>query len=122
VLAGYLKKVGSIVVHAFQNRIVNIHPALLPKFGGDGMYGMRVHGAVIEAKEKYSGATVHLVDDHYDHGPVILQKKVLVEPEDTVETLAARVLKIEHEIYPEAVRLFAEGKIKIADGKVFISQ
>jgi phosphoribosylglycinamide formyltransferase-1 len=121
-LAGYMKKIDASIVGAFRNRIMNIHPALLPKFGGEGMYGMNVHEAVLAAKEKLSGVTVHIVDDEYDHGIIVLQKTVAVELSDTAETLAARVLKIEHEIYPEAIHLFAEGKIKIEDGKVIISQ
>jgi phosphoribosylglycinamide formyltransferase-1 len=112
VLAGYMKRVPQQVIHHFRNRIVNIHPALLPKYGGKGMYGMRVHEAVLAAGERVSGATVHLVDEEYDHGPIILQRRVPVLPDDTPETLAARVLKLEHELYPEALRLFSEGKVK----------
>jgi len=111
ILAGYMKRIHPRVVKAYRNRILNIHPALLPKFGGKGMYGRHVHEAVIQAGEEFSGATVHIVDEVYDHGPVVLQKRVPVAPEDTPETLAAKVLKIEHELYPEALRLIAEGRI-----------
>ena len=111
VLAGYMKKIDSHIIREFRHRIVNIHPALLPAFGGPGMYGMHVHEAVINAKVKESGATVHIVDEEYDRGQIVLQQKVSVNPDDTAETLAAKVLKIEHQLYPEAIRLFAEGKV-----------
>lgn len=110
VLAGFMKKIPARVIQRFRNCIINIHPALLPEFGGEGMYGTRVHKAVIASGEKFSGATVHLVDEEYDHGRVVLQKCVNVEPRDTPETLAAKVLEIEHEIFPKAIRMFAEGK------------
>jgi len=113
VLAGYMKKVDVSLIRVFKNRIVNIHPALLPKFGGSGMYGIHVHEAVIAEKENISGVTVHIVDEEYDHGPIVLQQTVPVVDSDTPESLAARVLKVEHEIYPEAVKLFAEGRIKV---------
>jgi len=113
VLAGYMKLIAPCIIREFKSRILNIHPALLPAFGGTGMYGMHVHHAVIASGESFSGATVHIVDEHYDHGPIVLQKKVPVEKDDTPETLAAKVLKVEHEIYPAAVRLFADGKVKI---------
>ena len=86
-LAGYMKKLGAEVLAAYEGRILNIHPALLPKFGGQGMYGMRVHEAVLAAGERESGATVHLVDEEYDHGRVLAQEKVPVKAEDTPETL-----------------------------------
>jgi len=111
VLAGYMKRIHPRVISAYRNRILNIHPALLPKFGGKGMYGHHVHEAVIRAGEKFSGATVHIVDEVYDHGPILLQRRIPVQPEDTPETLAARVLRVEHELYPEALRLIAEGKL-----------
>lgn len=102
-LAGYLRKVPEAVVNAYTFRILNIHPALLPAFGGPGMYGINVHKAVLEAGCKESGATVHYVDSEYDKGPVLLQRKVPVEPGDTPESLAARVLKCEHRLYPDAL-------------------
>ena len=116
VLAGYMKKIDSSIIQRFRNRILNIHPALLPAFGGSGMYGMRVHEAVIAQKAYITGATVHLVDEEYDHGAIVLQRTIAVMPDDTPETLAAKVQSIEHELYPEAIRLFAEGQISI-DGQ-----
>ncbi len=103
-LAGYLKKIPPKVVQAYAGKILNIHPALLPKFGGDGMYGLNVHQAVIDAKEKESGATVHFVDEEYDRGKIVLQKKVPVLETDTPEILAERVLRVEHKIYTKAVQ------------------
>lgn len=108
VLAGYLKLVPSRVVAAYRGRMLNIHPALLPRHGGRGMYGIRVHEAVLAAGDAMSGATVHLVDEEYDRGPILLQKSVPVLPGDTSATLAARVLAVEHEIYSAAIRSFAE--------------
>jgi phosphoribosylglycinamide formyltransferase-1 len=103
VLAGYMRKVPEAVVAAFQDRIINIHPALLPKFGGEGMYGIHVHTAVLEAGETESGATVHLVNDEYDKGRILMQRHVPVLPDDTPERLAARVLACEHTLYPDAL-------------------
>jgi len=117
VLAGYMKKIDPSIIRAYKNKILNIHPALLPKFGGQGMYGLRVHEAVLGAREKESGATVHLVDEEYDRGPIVLQKRIRIDNGDTPESLAAKVLEIEHEIYPEAIRLFAEGNIRIDNHK-----
>ena len=108
VLAGYMKKIGQTLLSAFPGRMVNIHPALLPKFGGEGMYGMHVHEAVIAAQEKESGPTVHFVDGEYDHGRIIGQLKVPVYPEDTPETLQKRVLEKEHELYPMVIGKLAE--------------
>lgn len=113
VLAGYMKLLPAQLVAAYRNRIINIHPALLPKFGGKGMYGMRVHEAVIRAGEKVSGATVHLVDEEYDRGAILLQREVPVHPGDTPEALAARVLHVEHELYPEVLRMIAGGAISL---------
>jgi phosphoribosylglycinamide formyltransferase 1 len=109
VLAGYMKHLPDSIVSAFRGRILNVHPALLPKFGGSGMYGMNVHRAVIEAGEKESGATVHLVDEEYDHGAIVLQRLVPVIDGDTPESLAARVLAVEHQLLPEALRRVIEG-------------
>jgi phosphoribosylglycinamide formyltransferase-1 len=108
VLAGYMKRVGPVVLEAFGGRIINIHPALLPRFGGEGMYGMRVHEAVIAAHETESGPTVHIVDDKYDHGRILARRKVPVLPDDTPETLQKRVLAVEHELLPETIRNMAE--------------
>ncbi len=119
-LAGYLKLIPTPVVERFRHRILNIHPALLPLFGGKGMYGERVHRAVIESGVKVSGATVHIVDEHYDTGPIVLQETVPVHFQDTPETLAARVLKVEHSIYPRAVELAVRDKIRVHGHRVEI--
>jgi phosphoribosylglycinamide formyltransferase 1 len=102
------------------NRVMNIHPALLPKFGGKGMHGNTVHQAVIAAGETRSGCTVHFADNQYDHGPIILQRTCSVKPGDTADRLAARVFKQECIAYPEAIRLFAAGRIRITDHFVHI--
>lgn len=102
-LAGYLKFVH--VPQGYEGRIVNIHPALLPKYGGKGMYGHRVHEAVVSAKERMSGCTVHLVDGEYDHGTILLQRTCAVRTDDTAESLAARVFEQESLAYPQALRL-----------------
>jgi formyltetrahydrofolate-dependent phosphoribosylglycinamide formyltransferase len=103
VLAGYLKLVPAPVIACYRGRIINIHPALLPAFGGKGMYGRRVHEAVLASGAQESGATVHLVEEVYDRGAVLAQARVPVLPEDTADTLAARVLAVEHELLPRAV-------------------
>jgi len=108
ILAGFLKKLPAEIVDKFKDRILNIHPALLPKFGGKGMHGMAVHRAVIEAGEEYSGPTVHLVDNKYDHGEIIIQKKIKLNEDETAETLQKKVLEVEHIIYPEAIKLLEE--------------
>ena len=102
-LAGYMRKVPDGVVAAFPERILNIHPALLPKFGGEGMYGINVHAAVLAAGEAESGATVHFVNEEYDKGRILLQARVPVLANDTPESLAERVLECEHRLYPDAL-------------------
>jgi phosphoribosylglycinamide formyltransferase-1 len=119
-LAGYLKKLSPPVVERYRNKITNVHPALLPSFGGPGMYGHYVHEAVIAAGVKVSGATVHLVDEVYDRGPIVLQKSVEISPNDDPVRLASKVLAIEHEIYPRALKAFAEGRIEFKGNKVWI--
>lgn len=113
VLAGYLKLLNPLIVKSFRNRILNIHPALLPKYGGKGMYGLNVHRAVLANGEKYSGVTVHIVDEEYDHGPIIMQEKVEISPDETPESLEKKIQLVEHRIYPQAIKLFADEKIKI---------
>ena len=103
VLAGYLKLVHPSVVARFRGRMINIHPALLPDFGGPGMYGRRVHEAVLASGAKESGATVHFVDEEFDRGAIIAQERVPVQHDDTTETLAARVLEAEHRLLPKVV-------------------
>lgn len=120
ILAGYLRRVPSAVVRRYRNRMLNIHPALLPAHGGRGMYGERVHRAVLEAGERRSGASVHLVDEEYDRGPVVAQEEVPVEPGDTPATLAARVLEVEHRLLPAVVVAAAEGRIHVEEGRAWI--
>jgi phosphoribosylglycinamide formyltransferase-1 len=112
-LAGYLKKIPAEIVRQYAGRMINIHPALLPAFGGAGMYGRRVHEAVLEYGAKISGATVHLVDDDYDHGPIIAQRAVYVQPDDTPEQLAARIHQSEFDLYFRVVSWFADRRIQI---------
>jgi phosphoribosylglycinamide formyltransferase 1 len=107
VLAGYLKMIPAKVVDAYSGRMLNIHPALLPRFGGEGMYGARVHEAVISSGERETGVTVHLVGREYDRGPIVAQWRLPVKPSDTPESLAARVLSVEHIVYPRAVEMVA---------------
>jgi phosphoribosylglycinamide formyltransferase-1 len=119
-LAGYMRLLPTPVVQAYAGRVMNIHPALLPLFGGKGMYGEHVHRAVLESGVKVSGCTVHFVDEHYDTGPIIVQRCVPIEEEDTWETLAARVLAQEHQAYVQAVHLFAQGRLRIEGKRVRI--
>jgi phosphoribosylglycinamide formyltransferase-1 len=111
VLAGYMKKLGPATLEAYRGRIVNIHPALLPRFGGQGMYGKRVHEAVLREGRSVTGVTVHVVDDLYDHGRILAQCEVPVLPGDTVDSLAERVLQQEHRLYAETLQRIAVGDI-----------
>ncbi len=104
VLAGFLKKIPDSVIKKYEGKIINIHPALLPKYGGKGFYGINVHKAVIESGDQESGCTVHFVNEEYDKGPIIDQKKVPVYSSDTPETLAKRVLKMEHQLLPSVIK------------------
>ena len=115
VLAGYMKKIGPHLLETFKNRIINIHPSLLPKFGGKGMYGIKVHEAVMASGEKETGVTIHLVNDEYDQGQILAQHKISVEPNDTPESLAARVLAIEHELYKFTIQKIISGKLSLPD-------
>lgn len=110
-LAGFLTLIGPRVLHAFADRVVNIHPALLPDFGGEGMYGQRVHEAVIAARSTKSGITVHLVSAEYDRGRILAQFPVKIAPEDTAETLAARIRELEHKYYPRVLNDLVHGRI-----------
>lgn len=122
ILAGYIKVLSPHFVRAFAGRIINIHPSLIPAFCGKGYYGLRVHKAVLEYGVKVTGATVHFVDEGTDTGPIILQKAVEVKDDDTPEILAKRVLEVEHELLPEAIRLFAEKKLEVVGRRVFIKE
>lgn len=118
VLAGYMKMIPSEVIQKYRNRIVNIHPALLPAFGGKGMYGMNVHEAVVSYGAKVTGITVHFVDEEYDHGPVIFQDCISVDSYDTSEDVAAKVLEVEHQSLWKVVRAIATGKISVEGRKI----
>jgi phosphoribosylglycinamide formyltransferase-1 len=118
VLAGYLKILPPAIIEDYRNRIINVHPSLIPAYSGDGFYGMKVHEAVIEAGEKYSGATVHFVDEGTDTGAIITQEKVDVTSEDTAETLAKKVLAIEHKILVETTAKLCLGKVEVGGRKV----
>ena len=107
VLAGYLKRIPPPVIREYAGRMLNIHPALLPSFGGEGMYGARVHEAVIASGARESGVTVHLVDDQYDRGPIVAQWRIPVEESETAESLAARILAVEHVVYPRVIEMVA---------------
>jgi len=118
-LAGYMRLVPHDVTTAYRGRILNVHPALLPAFGGPGMYGSHVHDAVLARGAGISGATVHFVDEEFDAGPIIAQWPVRVLPDDTAATLAGRVLEVEHALYPRVVEAVASGAIRLDDdGKV----
>jgi len=119
VMGGFLKQVA--VPPDFENRIVNIHPSLIPAFCGEGFYGQRVHRAVLDYGAKLSGCTVHFVDDHYDHGPIIAQQAVVVQDDDTPETLAARVFEAECELYPKVIAAVASGKVHIDGRRISIA-
>ena len=110
-LAGFMKKIPKNIIRLYENKIMNIHPALLPKYGGKGFYGMNVHDAVIKSGDSFSGATVHYVNEFYDKGEIIIQKKIKINLEDCSESLAKKVLMIEHQIYPQAIKQFCDKKI-----------
>lgn len=120
VLAGFLKKIPDEFIDNFPEKIINIHPALLPSFGGPGMYGSNVHSAVFYSSAKISGATVHFVDKIYDHGKIISQKSVDISDVQSPEEIAGRVLRIEHELLPYTVKKFSEKKIVCKNDRIFI--
>ena len=121
VLAGFLVAIPDIMVKAYTNRIINIHPSLIPSFCGKGHYGLHVHEAALNRGVKVTGATVHFVDDGTDTGPIILQKPVMIEQNDTPETLQKRVMEqAEWVILPHAIDLIAQGRVKVVDGKTII--
>ena len=120
VLAGFLVIIPPALIAEYRNRLINIHPSLIPSFCGTGYYGLKVHEAVLARGNKVTGATVHFVDEGTDTGPIILQKVVPVLDDDTHDTLAARILEQEHKAMPEALKLWAEGKLVIEGRKVKI--
>lgn len=120
VLAGFLKMIPSDVISNFKNKIINIHPALLPSFGGKGMYGMNVHRAVFNSSAQVSGATVHFVDESYDTGKIVAQKCVDISNVNSPGEIAEKVLKEEHKLLPFVIEKFAEGKIIIKNNRVYI--
>ena len=123
VLAGFLVVIPPAMIERYRNRIVNIHPSLIPSFCGTGYYGLKVHEAVLERGVKVTGATVHFVDEGTDTGPIILQKPVEVHQEDTPKSLQRRVMEeAEWQILPQAIRLIAEGRILVEDGRVRIKE
>ena len=109
------------IVRGFRNRVLNIHPALLPHFGGPGMYGMKVHEAVLETGCKVSGASVHIVDEEYDHGPIVCQQTVKIDHDETVESLWKKIQKVEHKLFPEAIRLLETRKLKVEGRRVVLT-
>jgi len=119
-LTGFLRQLPVAIVAAFTNRIMNVHPALLPLFGGRGMYGENVHQAVLDSGMKVSGCTVHFVDEQYDAGPIIAQVAVPVQDNDTPASLSARILPEEHDVYVRAVKLFAEGRLCVKNRRVMV--
>jgi len=120
VLAGYLKVLSKDFIEAFRGRIINIHPSLIPSFCGKGFYGEKVHKAVLDYGVKITGATVHFVDEGTDTGPIILQEAVEVEDTDTLETLKEKVLRVEHKILVQAVKLYCQNRLSIEGRKVII--
>ena len=113
ILAGYMKKIGPVTLATFPGHIINIHPGLLPEYGGQGMYGRRVHEAVLAAGARETGVTIHVVDPIYDHGPILALRRVRVKTSDSADTLAKRVLAVEHELYVDTIARIISGEIKL---------
>jgi phosphoribosylglycinamide formyltransferase 1 len=113
ILAGFMKKIGQRTIDAFAGRILNIHPALLPKHGGKGMFGAKVHKAVLDSGDKETGVTIHVVTDNYDQGPILAQQAIPVLEGDTVDTLSNRVLTVEHQIYVDTIKRIITGDIQL---------
>ena len=120
-LAGFMKKIPDNVINLFDNKIMNIHPSILPKYGGKGFYGIKVHEAVISSRDKVTGVTVHFINNKYDEGPIILQEFVDVKESDTPKSLSERVLKKEYRVFLKVVDLFCEDKIIVKNNKVIIN-
>lgn len=111
VLAGFMKKIGPLTLNCYKGRIINIHPSLLPDYGGKGMFGIHVHEAVLKNKERQTGVTIHLVDGEYDQGAILAQQTVPVKKDDDAPTLASRVLQVEHRLYVETIQKIIDGSI-----------
>ena len=120
VLAGFLKLIPGYIIAAYKGRMINIHPALLPSFGGKGMYGINVHKAVFESLAKVSGVSIHFVDETYDTGKIIAQECIDISDVKSPEEIAERVLEIEHKLLPSVIAKFAEGKVKIVNNRVIV--
>jgi len=120
ILAGYLKMIGPQIVERYSNKIINIHPALLPAFGGKGMYGHHVHQAVFDRGVKYSGVTIHLVNKEYDAGPIVLQEVVPVDGINSAQEIAEKVLMVEHRVFPRAVKWLVEDRLQVNGSRVRI--
>ena len=117
ILAGYMKKIGEIILNTFRGKIINIHPALLPKYGGKGMYGLNVHEAVLKAEEKETGVTIHIIDEDYDSGPIVAQTSLSIMESDNVESLSKRVLEREHSFLVETIGKINSGEIDLENLK-----
>lgn len=120
-LAGYMKKIPSQIIHAYPNKILNIHPSLLPSFGGKGMYGNHVHQAVFDSGVKITGATIHFVDDEYDKGPIIKQQSVLLKGHESVEEISKAVLEVEHKLYYDAFKSIVLNQYQVNNNKVVLT-
>ena len=121
-LAGFMKKIPLNLINDYKNKIINIHPSLLPKYGGSGYYGIKIHQSVIKNNETETGVTIHFVTENYDEGPVIMQRKIIVRIDDTPEILSKRVLQIEHKVYQLVVKAFCSNKITVNKNKVIINE
>ena len=121
-LAGFMKKIPNNIIQLYKNKIMNIHPSLLPKYGGQGYYGIKVHEAVIESKDSVTGVTIHFIDNEYDRGPIIMQAEVPVNDSDTANILSKKVLEMEYKLYLKVVELFCSNKIQIEKDRVIINE
>ena len=121
-LAGFMKKIPNNLIKNYKNKIINVHPSLLPKYGGKGFYGMKVHQHVFKNKDKKTGATIHFVNSEYDKGPIILQKELDVLDNESAESISKRVLDIEYELYLKVLNLYFNNKIRIINNKVIVNE
>ena len=121
-LAGFMKKIPNNIIQLYKNKIMNIHPSLLPKYGGQGYYGIKVHEAVIKSKDSVTGVTIHFIDNEYDRGPIIMQAEVPVNDSDDANTLSKKVLEMEYKLYLKVVESFCNNKIQIEKDRVIINE